>query len=157
MCNIIHSNRYERPGNCYTGAIGPGITNHRQDADDKKFMAAIAQLPKDIFEMTHVQTSPAHEPHGVGHQELPAVVAPEEFMDRYVHNLAFKAIMMFETELLKTAPIPSAQGSVVSATIKQVFNGRVEAMVKQAYLDVGWKTVEFVKAGDNTTIKLLFP
>lgn len=164
----MHPNRYEEPGNCMdarlrqhlsmTSAIGPGITNCRQKADDAAFIAALAALPKDIFDMSHVPTGCDHEPHGTGSHDLPDVVTPEIFMDRFTHQAAFEALVKFEAALIKVKPTASIDGSFLAASAEVVMSGRVQDIVKQKYIDAGWKNISFTLVNPTTTtVKLYFP
>jgi hypothetical protein len=99
-----------------------------------------------------------HEPHGIGSQELPDVVTPEIFMDRYTHQAATKAIVLIEAALINAIPKPSAQGSSLTVDVPVVLNGRVTDIVRQRYTDVGWVNV-VITAIDlvSTRVSLFFP
>jgi len=172
MSSIIHSNRYERPGNCFVGRIGPGIIRSPAEREaEEQFMKAIRELPliedpvlkalrekREERAMSGTEIPCAHEPHGVGNHDLPDVVTPEVFMDRFTHQAAFDAVMKFEAELIKAKPVASALGSFLEVTIAAVLSGRVTDIVKQKYLDAGWKTVTFTQGSPTTTtLKVIFP
>jgi hypothetical protein len=99
-----------------------------------------------------------HEPHGIGSQELPDVVTPEIFMDRYTHQAATKAIVLIEAALINAIPKPSAQGSSLTVDVPVILNGRVTDIVRQRYTDVGWVNV-VITAIDlvSTRVSLFFP
>ncbi|WDS62168.1 hypothetical protein [Pseudomonas phage D6] len=172
MSDHIHCNRYEQPGNCYTGRIGPGILKSPADREaEAAFMQALQTLPltehpaikafQDGYKeqmMSGTEIPCAHEPHGTGSHDLPDVVTPEVFMDRYTHQAAFEAIMKFEAELIKVKPIASATGSFLEVSAPFVLSGRVTDIVRQKYLDAGWKTVTLTQVNPNSTsLKVIFP
>lgn len=100
-----------------------------------------------------INTGCDHEPHGNGSHELPSVVTPEDFTDRNTHQEATKAIMLLEAGLVKGKPQASAKGSFVEIVIQQVLNGRVSVIVKQRYMDAGWKEVVITQL-DNVSSKV---
>lgn len=98
------------------------------------------------------------EPHGVGYQELPDVVTPEGFVDRYTHQSAYNAIMMIEAALINAVPQPTLGSSFVAVVFNALPNGVVADIIKQRYLDSGWKTVSITTTNaTSSTIKLVFP
>lgn len=98
------------------------------------------------------------EPHGAGSEELPDVITPEAFVDRYTHQSAYNAIMMIEAALINSKPTPSVDGSFVAASFTAILNGTVSNIVKQQYLDKGWINVSITAVNATTSsIKLYFP
>jgi hypothetical protein len=98
------------------------------------------------------------EPHGAGSGDLPDIVTPEIFMDRYTHNQAFYGIMKIEAALEDAKPLPSVVGSYVEVRVSAIFNGRVGDIIKQQYLDKGWATITLIEVDATTTaVKLVFP
>lgn len=98
------------------------------------------------------------ETHGVGNEELPDVVTPEEFIDRFTHQSAYNAIMMIESALILAKPTPSVDGTYVAVTFAALPNGRISDIIKQQYVDKGWKNVSIATVNvTSSSIKLYFP
>jgi hypothetical protein len=134
------------PGNWTPGGVVKAFTDGLKEAVDES------------LEDLSFRSGCDPEPHGAGSQELPEVVTPEIFMDRYTHQAATKAILLIESALINAIPKPSAQGSSLSVTVPVVLNGRVTDIVKQRYVDVGWVNVTISAVDlESTQVSLFFP
>jgi len=157
----IHCNRFEEPGNV--------SVNKPATIPALKPFGAMMTVPEDVvarFEaefpeaMKRVVLEPSHEPHGAGSQDLPDVVSPEEWVDRFTHLSATKAILLLEAGFLRSVPQTNDHGTFIETTIPFVFDGRVWDIVRQKYLDVGWKTpmeAPVLLEPGNSAVRLYFP
>ena len=150
----IHCNRMEEPGNVSAFPTSP---------QGQELIAQRAKIIDTFQQVTDAVKPPVAlgsgvEPHGCGNKETPDVVSPEMFLDRFIHQESTRAIMLIEVRLINAVPVEKDDTNVVQVTIAMELSGRIEAIVRQAYLDVGWKQVTFVKAaGFSTRVTLQFP
>lgn len=161
----IHCNRMESPGNV-------SVSKPATLPQPKPF-GAMLTIPEDVLKRTAQEfpnaiapaaLEPSHEQHGVGSHELPDVVSPEEWVDRYTHISACKAILLLEAGFLRSVPQDETWGAhrkFIQTTIDFTFDGRVWDIVKQKYLDVGWQDPIQVKGATElpgkTVVRLHFP
>lgn len=168
----IHCNRIEPAGN-YNSATGHYELAQKPATLPKgvaKNFGAHLTIPEDVLQraaqefpnvVSKTVLEPSHEPHGAGSHELPDVVSPEEWIDRYTHLSATKAIILLEAGFVRSVPQESASGNYIDTTIDMDLDGRVWDIVKQKYTDVGWKNVTRgtvdPSGGPRTHVTLYFP
>lgn len=168
MNDSIHPNRYEPAGNVSIHPTSPQgqelIANRSKVIDSFAQVAATAkstvvtELPGAKAVNVPVAIGSGVEPHGCGSHDTPDVVSPENFLDRFTHQETTRAIMFTEVALIKAVPVTENLETFVSVVIPMTMSGRVEAIVKQRYLDVGWASV-VIYSNDTreTRVTLRFP
>lgn len=168
----VHCNRFEPAGNM--NVHDPAYNGRPANFPipmPKNFGAQLT-VPEDVLQRTALEfpdvvkptvLEPSHEPHGVGSHELPDVVSPEEWIDRYTHISACKAIILLEAGFLRAVPQTAqpAGRQFIQTTVETIIEGRVWDIVRQKYLDVGWAEAIRVPAAtelsNTTTVRLYFP
>lgn len=120
-------------------------------------VADISLADKRISDMNVIVPT---EPHGAGSHDLPEVVSPEQYQDRFVHQQSYRLIMAIEAALIKSIPDVSAEPFEVVAVLQEKIetNGRILDNVRKRYTDVGWAGISILENPEGIiTVRLLFP
>lgn len=159
----VHCNRFEEPGNVKvnTTASVPAVLAKSLPNN----FGAHLTIPEDVLQRAaqefpeHVRLEPSHELHTTGSEELPEVLSPEEWTDRYIHMGATHCIMLMEAGFVSAIPATNSTGTFISTDIDFVVDNRAWDIVKQRYLDVGWREVgrEVRSTNKSTRVWLYFP
>lgn len=149
----IHGNRIEKPGNVNVHKTHPVPLPEPA----KPATLVRGPLPGAFMEPIQPRLEPSHEPHPVQATELPSVVGPEAWVDRYTHEEAFHAIVKLETGFYTARPIISESGTYLETVIDMAMTGRVWDIVRQHYTDVGWREVSKEDKNKETRVWMFFP
>lgn len=159
----VHCNRFEEPGNVnvHATASTPAALNQSLPTN----FGAHLTIPEDVLQRAakefpeHVRLEPSHELHTTGSEELPEVLSPEEWTDRYIHMSATQCIMKMEAGFISAIPAKNSTGTFIATDIDIVVDDRAWDIVKQRYLDVGWREVGREIRNDlkSTRVWLYFP
>ncbi len=119
-------------------------------------VAGISLADKRIRDM---KASALTEQHGTGSHDLPEVVSPEQYLDRFVHQQSYRLVMAIEEALIKSVPNVLADPFEVVVILQEKFvtDNRILDIVRKRYTDVGWAGISILANPEGViTVRLLF-
>lgn len=139
----------------------PSIPEELEEDSDvvAKAQSSVADISSADKRIRDMKASALTEQHGAGSHDLPEVVSPEQYLDRFVHQQSYRLVMAIEAALIKSVPNTFADPLEVVVVLQEKIDtdSRILDIVRKRYTDVGWASISIQESPEGViTVRLLF-